>query len=611
MGLGFLAPLFAAGLLGVAIPLIVHLVHKERKHAVAFPSLMFVERSPYQHARRQRIRDWLLFLARALVIIILVAAFARPYFAPKTNGGGAIGGAREIVVLLDRSLSMRYGERWSRARAAATQSMNSVGARDRWSLIPFDTRASIVNDPAADAASRRTALDSLATTDAGTRLAPAVTLARRVLGASTLPIKELVVISDYQRSGWDLGNEVQMPSGTKITPVDVSAGEVQDRSVRAVETRRELTPGAAPSDNDRVIVSARLVNIGPAAKGVGAALEINGRQVERRSVDLPTDGGTTLSFAPVAVASGGMPARVVLDADKLPADDAYHFLLDRAPTVGVLIVDHVDAPSERGLFVARALGIGDHPAFDIRTVRSDRATKADLDKRQLVVLNDAGIPPGIGGAQLAQFVRSGGGLLTALGEHSSGRDWPVNGKLLLPGEVGNAVERLGAQGAVLGYLDRSHPALSVFGAARSGDLSVARFFRYRALQATDGVLARFDDGQPALVEQRLGSGRVLTWASSFDGYWNDLPRQAVFLPFVHQLARYAASYRERRDAWHVAESIDLRDATSQGVGAVRATTSAERYAIISPRGARLAVGGPDAPGALEAREAGFYEVRHS
>lgn len=615
MSLGFLAPLFALGVLGVVVPLIVHLVHKERKEAIAFPSLMFVEKAPYQHSRRQRIRDWLLFLVRALAIILLAAAFARPYFVARRLGGAALGGAREVVVLLDRSMSMRYGNRWAAAREAAAKSLGGVGERDHWNLIPFDTRASLVNDPTGDRVARRAALDSLTTTDAGTRLAPAVALARRILGASTFPQKELLIVSDFQRSAWDLGDDVEMPEGTKLSAVDVSAGEVHDRSVRAVETRREVAAGKAPGADDRVIVAARVVNVGPAVKGVGIALEINGREVERKRVDLPGDGGATVAFAPVAVVSGGAPARVVLDPDDLPADDAHHFILERSPTLGVLLVDHVDAPAERGLFAARALGIGDHPAFDIRAVRSDRVTARDLEGRSLVVLNDAGLPRGLGATALSNFVRGGGGLLIALGEFSSARDWPAAGKELLPGDIGNAVDRFGAKGAVLGYLDRSHPALSVFGASRSGDLSVARFFRYRQLQAVDGVMARFDDGAPALVEKRLGSGRILVWTSGFDGYWNDLPRQAVFLPFLHQLAQYAASYHERRDSWRVAEAIDLREATGgrgeRRIDAETRSDSTERFAVITPKGARLSIGGAENPGALEGREAGFYEIRHS
>ncbi|MFP5353856.1 MAG: BatA domain-containing protein [Gemmatimonadota bacterium] len=599
MRIAFLAPLFAGALAAIVVPLLVHLVHKERKEAIRFPSLMFVQRTPYQHSSRQRIRDWLLFAARCLVIALLAAAFMRPVLARTAEASAESGGGTEVVVMLDRSLSMRHGERWAMAQRAVRERIGALGNDDRLTLVPFDTRASAVNQATADGATLRAALDSIAPSDAGTKLAPAVALARRLLGGSRLPRKEVVIVSDFQRTAWDLDDDVKMPAGTTIVPVDVGQGTVINRSVRSVEMRRDAGGG-----NDRVIVSARVVNVGPAAKGVAVRLEVNGRSVDSRRVDLPADGGGSVAFAPVAVAGDGGPARVVLDADAFTADDAYHFALRRSLSLGVLLVEHAEAAAERGVFVTRALAIGDQPAFDVKVVRASRATPGDLAGRRLVVLNDAGLPAGIGAERLTAFVRDGGGVLNALGERSGGRGWPAAGNGLLPGSVASPVDRLGGRGAVLGFLDRTHPALSLFGGPRSGDLSAARFFRYRPLQVEEGVLARFDDGGVALAEHRVGRGRVLTWASSFDGVWNDLPRQAVFLPFVHQLAQYAASYRATRSAHAVGESVNLSEVASSDTA-----TAAQRFSVRAPDGRLLAVGGPDAPPALELRQAGWYEVR--
>ena len=77
--MAFLAPLFFAGLVALAVPILVHLTHKERKDVVVFPSLMFLTKIPYQAVRRQRIRNWLLFAMRCLALILLAFAFARPF----------------------------------------------------------------------------------------------------------------------------------------------------------------------------------------------------------------------------------------------------------------------------------------------------------------------------------------------------------------------------------------------------------------------------------------------------------------------------------------------------------------------------------------------------
>ena len=117
----FLTPLLLLGLAALAIPVLVHLIHRERAQVVQFPSLMFLERVPFRSMRRQKIRNWPLFLVRCAALILLILAFARPFFTGSNAVAGALGGGREIVLLLDQSYSMGYGDRWVRARTAAAR----------------------------------------------------------------------------------------------------------------------------------------------------------------------------------------------------------------------------------------------------------------------------------------------------------------------------------------------------------------------------------------------------------------------------------------------------------------------------------------------------------
>ena len=78
--MSFLAPLFLLGLAALAIPVLVHLTHRQRREPVAFPSLMFLRRVEFRTTKRQRIRNWLLFLLRVLGVILLALAFSRPFF---------------------------------------------------------------------------------------------------------------------------------------------------------------------------------------------------------------------------------------------------------------------------------------------------------------------------------------------------------------------------------------------------------------------------------------------------------------------------------------------------------------------------------------------------
>jgi hypothetical protein len=121
-------------------------------------------------------------------------------------------------------------------------------------------------------------------------------------------------------------------------------------------------------------------------------------------------------------------------------------------------------------------------------------------------------------------------------------------------------------------------------------------YGFRLLTARPGAvtLARFDGGTPALVEGTLGRGRVLVWATTLDPAWNDLALKPVYLPFVHQLVRQVAGYREQPGWVTVGQAIEL--------GASGAST-----VVLSPGGQRVSQ--PEGGSALEVTEAGFYDVR--
>ena len=601
--MSFLAPFFALGLAALAIPILVHLVHKERKETTPFPSLMFLLRTPYQHSRRQRIRDWLLFLTRALVFLLLVAAFARPVFdRPPEAQAAAAGGGREVVILLDRSFSMRVGDRWSRAQAAARQALDGLGPADRGTLVLFADQARAIREENGTRTQLRAAVDSSTPGDAATRYAPALTLARRTIAETQLPKREVIVVSDFQRSGWDVSEDARLPAGTTITPVDVASSDVSDRAVRAVELRRSMADG-----RERIAVTARVSNTGPAARGIEARLEVAGRTVATNRLDLGADAGGVVTFESLAIPESPQQAAIRITPDNVPSDDVLHFVLERAPSIPVLVVEGSTVGSDRDVYLERALEIGERPSFDITKRRVSQLSPGDLSGKRLVIMNNAPWPSSNMAMRLHEFVSNGGGLLVVAGDAVTATSWPGNASGLLPASPGDMKDRLADKGAVLGTIDRSHPAFSVFGGAQSGDMSASRFYRYREFKADSGVLARFDDGAPAVLERKTGTGRTIVVASSFDGLWNDLPRQPVFLPFVHQLAQYTSGYRSGRSIYEVGDPVDL-----QGVGPAVADSLGARgvaYVAVSPHGNRLRIGGTQGEPALIPSEAGVYEVR--
>jgi hypothetical protein len=170
------------------------------------------------------------------------------------------------------------------------------------------------------------------------------------------------------------------------------------------------------------------------------------------------------------------------------------------------------------------------------------------------------------------------------------------------------VDRTRDGGGSLASVDYAHPVFEQF--SRVGDFSTAHLFRYRTLEAQSGstVLARFDDGAPALVERAVGQGKVVVFASSLDDYWTDLPMQPVFLPFVHELARHTARYSDARAWFPVGHSLDLSRHGELTAMFTRADTAAE-LVLQSPSGKRMRLTATGPGHIADLREAGFYELR--
>src|SRR5262249_45154511 len=152
------------------------------KDVVRFPSLMFLRKIPYQSVQRRRVHNWLLLLLRATAMVLLAIAFARPFFRQDPLSASTLSaGAREVVILLDRSASMGYGDRGERARAEGRKVVDGLHGEDRATLVLFGTGAEENVRATADRGLLTAGINDAAVTSDGTRFAPALRLAQSLL----------------------------------------------------------------------------------------------------------------------------------------------------------------------------------------------------------------------------------------------------------------------------------------------------------------------------------------------------------------------------------------------------------------------------------------------
>ena len=581
-----LAPWFLLGLVALAVPVLVHLTQRERARVTAFPSLMFIRKVPFETTRRRRLRDLLLFALRALALTLVVVAFARPFW-PQPAEVLAADGARELVLLVDRSYSLRAEGQWPRVQEAIANVLDGIQPGDRVSLVSFADRADLLVRASQDVDEVRASVERLRPGDGATAYGGALKVAAGILAESPLPRREAVLVSDFQQVGWTPDAMFRLPQGAVFTPVVIPMATATSVAVAPPDITR-LAPADAP---ERLVVTGTVRRQpGPSAPArVPMTLEIDGRAVQTATVTFGDRDVASVAFAPVVRGRASVRVTTRVAPDAQPADDAFHVVVGEAPSVAVLLVRETpEARTGANDYVSRALSIGESPRLQQTVVTADEVTAARLAGARVVVLQDVAVSEVLAEA-LRGFVESGGGLVVLAGEQTrlAGESlWPVT---LQP------VEDHGRDGAQLVQLAYGHPVFEPFRTPRSGDFSTVRVRRSRRVAARPGdqVLAWFSTGRPALVEGLRGRGRVLVVAlPAGDSSWSDLPLKPMFLPFVHELMQHAAGYRP--DAgW-----LTVGDAVDTGVPA---------SLVVAPDGGRQSP--PDGSTVVSIEAAGFHEIR--
>ena len=598
--MSLLAPLFLAGLGLLIVPIIIHLTQRQRSQVTAFPSLMFLRKVPFKTTNRRRIRHPLLFALRCLAIALLALVFARPFFV--ADGGPAGQSARDVVVVVDVSASLGFEDRWEAALDSARAVVTDLVEGDRIAIVSFAEQAEERLGLTENLEAAGEVLGGLELTQLGTRLDAGLQLAGRILAESERASREVVLISDFQRTGWEDGGRLRLPDGVSLRAASLAEGDAANIAVAGAAL--QTTPGG------RARVLARLTNMGDEpVEALPVSLELGGRAVATLPIDIAPRGASAIAFEDVALPAGRTRGRLTIPADGLEIDNSLRFMASSEAGLRALILESNRGRDDRSLFVERALSIGDAPRIDAVRRPSAQIDAADLGAAAMVILNDGDLSDAGRADQLRDWVAGGGGALIVLGPNGNPGRWSDAGRTLLGGTLGALADQTSVGGSRLVWLDYDHPVFELFSAPRSGDFSEARFFRFWNLEPAEGtsVLARYQDGEAALLEHSVGEGRVLIWTSTLDKFWNDLALQPVFLPFLHRMVLHATDYREPQRWIRTGGVLELAVLTA-GEGESSSAGVEGEWILVSPDGDREPIEVAEGPTWVEFVETGFYEI---
>jgi hypothetical protein len=598
--MSFLNPFLLFGSVALAIPVLIHLVRREKSEIIPFSSLMFLLKVPKRSIRQQKMKNLLLMALRLLILALLVGAFARPYITQAAKPTPNANSNRGTVLMLDNSYSMQYGDNFKKMKAEAQKRIDDLRASDRMAIVAFNDSATLLSRPTSDKNTLKSVVDTLEPSFGGTRYYEAFTLADRVLGDFGGDQKQLIIISDFQRNGWNRSSRESI-LGTDVKTETVNLGVKNFNNIGIDSVIVEQPTSFNRTYNGRVI--ARIHNYSKDKPVVVPVIvTLDDKEVGRNQVTISANSTALAEFTGFDLRLGFLKGLVKVDADDpLKVDNEFRFALERREKLNVLVVD--DGKAKQSLYLKQAYTASAELPFEVTNVTASAITPEELAKHEVVIINDVPRLPDKVRDKMDDLRKTGQGQLVILGENSEIGWWGSYAKLpVKPLQRIFVAHDRGRPFVALTTYDRNHPIFKTFEKSTRVALNSAQFSVYMNVEAKPGavVLAKYEDGAPAIVESGKEDHGMLVFDSTVDTKWNDLPLKTSFLPLFEEMIYYLSRYNENKGWYQLGEGIPI----TAGVENASA-------AVIDPKGERQALGNINAGEAKFFTPVipGFHEIR--
>ena len=548
MSLFFLYPIFLFGLVAASLPLLIHLLNRRKLNRIRFPAVRFILLSQKRISRSYRLRHWILLALRTMAVVLLALLLANPIFQ---TGAGlfAGGGPVALVILLDNSLSMTWsgdGIGFKQAKEAARLLITSLNDGDRAAIIPTSISG---KEPIRLKLEKDVLLKELEQIEIADGTANLSTVLGKAYELLSEPAgqKEIRLITDLGLTGWD---NFSMSSLKQVDPaIPLKAIRVGRKQTPLNATVKEIRAGQGVGVDLPLHLEAVVANFSDQEiKDVLVQLSIDGQNKDQKVTSLPARGDASVTFQTRLLQAGSHVGQVTIKKDGLAGNASMHFGLHAQDKLRVLVVDgdpQTSLVQSETFFLTRALnpaGERDSSQFLPTVIIPEGLSGAALDSYQVIVLCNVASLPEAFVSKLQNYLRGGGGLLIFGGDRLQADHYNAKLAPILQTPVREKKLGLEASGEKIGKFELSHPALQTLSDnLLQESIKSARFWGYSRVSASgSSVLISLANGDPLLIEQKVGPGRVIFITTTADRDWSDLPVKTAYLPMIQSLTTYLA-----------------------------------------------------------------------
>ncbi len=548
----FSAPIFLYLVPLAGLPIVFHLILKQKKRKVVFSTLMFFHRTDPKLNSHRKIRQWLLLLMRFLLIVLILLALSRPEFVTSMGLGGKI----SVVAIVDNSASMSGASSYDTDKSKLECARE--GARKLISALASSVDAAVVllvDEPAVAAADSLTSdtellldsLDKIRPTAATGNAAHALARAFELLRASTTGGGAVHVFSDLQRSEWGRDLEQAKTGGAPITvyfhKVESETRGEANVAIAAVQFPEEkvlpkhpYTIGLVLQNNSDIVANVRVNSI-----------DDQGRK-NTENVVVERGRARTVEVETTPDEAGYHWVKAWVEGDGFSADNEAGIGIFYEETATVLFGG---TPEEFGVLpvALSPSGQGQFTGMVVKFSLPEQLSQtAATEKPILIVTTWTGMQSApADSVWLREYIEKGGNLLVVPSVRAGRR--ALSGQL--PGWLGAGIRarEVYPQGVGLEVLAEKNTFWNRIREATANSKleSVSAYvFHPLALSAEFTPLLGVDFQKVVIAHRKLNKGNIYVSGTAFTSRWNALPSSGLLVVIAQRMAVAGSASEDER-----------------------------------------------------------------
>ena len=556
MNFNFISPLFLFGVIGITVPVLIHLMTRRQKKHQHFSAIHLLLQSKNRSIRQSRPNRKFLLLIRCLGIALLSLAMANPIFSMGGSNNLGTNGPSATVFILDDSYSMgtqtNQKSYYNQAVKTLLDINNSLPTKSIYSVVLGSSPSRVLLNWTTVSEKAKNSLRSSQPTSRTTEIGAAIKKSFLLLEEVPQKNKIIYILTDRDKNGW---NEEEFSSigetkSHRFFIVDFS--EMRDGINKAAVEHAEVQQEFL--SNNRVIkVKVKTANLSqskPISK-LKVSLWVNDKEQTEESLDIPANSTIEKELSFPMQNNNLINGEIRIANDSLLKDNLRFFSYQPDQTIKTLVVDgDPNTVEHRGetFYLERALNPFTSPLSDIQLTLS---TLAELPKRNLldysviILCNAHNLPFGYE-QELEKFVLRGGALFITLGNQVNAKFYNERLGNILPVFL-KSIHQTQKSDKPFRFLIKpsKHPVLKIFKGQTLEEMKSIEFQSIYSIEPREN--SKFttpivlSNEFPALIESAVGKGKVILFLSSIDRDWNNFPIQPTFLPWIQRWVKYSAN----------------------------------------------------------------------